>query len=92
CELLLNYLPAFQARCVAGITINAKRCRQYFESSVSLATVLNPIIGYLNAAEVVKEAVKTGKTIVQIVRERKLLDEAKLAELLSPQNVTGPLH
>ena len=54
--------------------------------------MLNPLIGYLAAAEVVKEAVKTGKSIVQIVRDRKLVDEAKLAELLSPQNVTGPLQ
>jgi aspartate ammonia-lyase len=92
CDLLLNYLPAFQARCVEGITANVKRCRGYFESSVSLATVLNPLIGYLAAAEVVKEAVKTGKSIVQIVRDRKLVDEAKLAELLAPENVTGPLR
>lgn len=91
CQLLLTYLPIFADRCVAGITANAARCRQYFESSVSLATVLNPIIGYLAAAEVVKEAVKTGESVVQIVRERKLVDESRLAELLSPKNVTGPL-
>jgi len=92
CDLLINFLPAFQTRCIQGITANVARCRGYFESSVSLATVLNPLIGYLKAAEVVKEAVKTGKSIVQIVRERKLVDEAKLAALLSPKNVTGPLH
>jgi aspartate ammonia-lyase len=92
CQLLLNYLPRFGQRCVSGIVANEARCRGYFESSVSLATVLNPIIGYLAAAEVVKESVKTGKSVVQIIRERKLVDEKKLAELLSPENVTGPLR
>ena len=91
CQILLNFLPQFGARCVDGITANAAQCRKFFESSVSLATVLNPLIGYLAAAEVAKEAVKTGRSIVEIVRDRKLVDESKLAELLDPKNITGPL-
>jgi fumarate hydratase, class II len=92
CQLLISYLPLFQARCVEGITANEAKCRQYFESSISLATILNPLIGYLKAAEVVKEAVKTGRPILQVVREKNVADPAKLAELLRPENVTGPLH
>ncbi|MCG3179411.1 MAG: Aspartate ammonia-lyase [Phycisphaerae bacterium] len=92
CDLFIKYLPLFEAWCVQGITADEARCRMYFESSVSLATILNPLIGYLKAAEVVKEAVKTGKPILQVVREKNVADPDKLAELLKPENVTGPLH
>lgn len=92
CELLARFLPQFAQRCVEGIAADAARCRGYFERSVSLATVLNPLIGYMAAADVVKEAVRTGKSIMQIVRERNLVDETTLAKLLDPKWITGPLE
>src|SRR6185437_1754411 len=52
--ILANMLRQFDKYCVAGITANEARCRQYAESTVSLATALNPYIGYAKAAEIVK--------------------------------------
>jgi aspartate ammonia-lyase len=92
CAILISYLPIFQAKCVEGITAKPERCLDYFENSVGLATVLNPLIGYLKAAEVAKEAEKSGKSILQVVRETGVVPEEKLRELLEPGNVTGPLH
>jgi aspartate ammonia-lyase len=92
CDILINFLPVFQTRCVEGIKANPDRCRDYFENTVGLATVLNPLIGYLKAAEVAKQAEKSGKSILQVVRETGVVPEEKLKELLEPKNVTGPLH
>ncbi|MEW6200915.1 MAG: aspartate ammonia-lyase, partial [bacterium] len=77
-------------RCVDGIKPRPERCRHYFEISQGLATVLNPIIGYSNAAEVVKEAERTGETILQVIRRKKLLTEAEIKKLFAPSQLTKP--
>jgi aspartate ammonia-lyase len=88
-DILKNYLPIFTEKCIKGITVDRERCRHYFESSVAMATLLNPYIGYLNAAEVAKEAQKRGVPVPQIIRERKLLTEEQIADILDPDKVTG---
>ncbi|HVO30468.1 MAG TPA: aspartate ammonia-lyase [bacterium] len=80
----------FAERCVRGISWDLERCRRYFESSTGMATILNPHIGYLAAAEVAKQAAKEGRSVVEIVRERKLLDETTLAAILAPKRLTEP--
>ena len=82
--ILTNMLRRFDLDCIAGITANRARCQQYAESTVSLATALNPYIGYAKAAEIVKESVATGRTIVDLAREKKLLSEKEIAEILDP--------
>jgi len=69
-------------RCVDGIEADVDRCRRYAEDSPSVATSLNPWLGYDVAAEVVKEAVRTDRSIREVVRERGLLDEADLDRAL----------
>jgi aspartate ammonia-lyase len=88
--LLAPTLRVLREKCVAGIEANEAVCRRYFERSISLATALNPIIGYAKAAEVAKESAKTGKTVVEIVRERKLLTEDQMAKVFSPEGMTNP--
>jgi aspartate ammonia-lyase len=89
-EILRSYLPVFADRCVRGIEADEARCRAYFESSVGLATLLNPYIGYTRAAEVAKESVKTGKTLRQLILEKGLMTEPQLAAALDPKRVTEP--
>jgi len=81
-RLLANVSTVFAERCVAGITANVERCRDYAESSPSVGTSLNPYLGYEGAAEVIKESMKTGRSIREIVLERGLLDEATLDQAL----------
>ena len=88
-KILTNAVKVFDEKCVRGITANAERCKKYAEGSVSNATALNPILGYLNTAEVVKEAVKTGKTIRQICEEKKLVEKSKLEEILNLEKQVG---
>ena len=88
--ILANMLHQFDVYCIAGITANRARCQMYAESTVSLATALNPYIGYAKAAEIVKESVATGRTIVELAREKKLLSEKEIAEILDPKRMTEP--
>jgi aspartate ammonia-lyase len=85
-------LRQFDRSCVAGITANEARCRQYAESTVSLATALNPYIGYAKAAEIVKESIKSGRSIIELAREKKLLSEKEIAEILDPARMTEPQY
>ncbi|MGC9291756.1 MAG: aspartate ammonia-lyase [Acidobacteriaceae bacterium] len=88
--LLANALRQYDQHCIRGITANGKRCQFYAESTVSLATALNPYIGYAKAAEIVKESVATGRSVLDIAREKKLLGEREIAEILDPVRMTTP--
>src|SRR5271170_5861179 len=90
--ILANMLRQFNDRCLAGITANAERCNFYAQSTVSLATALNPYIGYAKAAEIVKESISTGKSIIEIARSRDLLSETEISEILDPIRMTEPQY
>jgi aspartate ammonia-lyase len=90
--ILTNMLRQFTEKCVAGITANAKRCDFYVQATVSLATALNPYIGYAKAAEIAKEAVAAGRSIIEIAREKKLLSEQEITEILDPARMTEPVR
>jgi len=77
-------------RCVSGITADEARCRELLDRSTAVATALSPYIGYAATAEIAKTAVKEGRSIADIVRERKLIPEDKLAQILSPEEMTSP--
>lgn len=89
-QILTNTLATFTDNCIKGITANEEQCRQYAETSPSLATALNSLIGYKKAAQVVKTALAEKKTIPQVVREMDLLDEATLSAALDPASLTEP--
>jgi aspartate ammonia-lyase len=87
--ILTNMLRQLDERCVQGITANEARCEFYAQSTVSLATALNPYIGYAKAAEIVKESVASGRSIIEIAREKGVLSEEQIAEILDPGKMTG---
>jgi aspartate ammonia-lyase len=62
------------------------------QATVSLATALNPYIGYAKAAEIAKEAVATGKSIIEIARAKKLLSDEQIKEILDPARMTEPVR
>jgi aspartate ammonia-lyase len=89
-SVLKNAIDAFREKCVVGITANQEVCNNYADRTLALATVLNPYIGYLNAAEVVKESMKSGRTIKDIVKDRKLLNDDEFAKVFDPARLTEP--
>ena len=88
--ILTNMLRVFTDKLVVGITANEKRASFYAQSTVALATALNPYIGYAKAAEIAKESVATGRSIIDIARDKKLLSEKEIEEILDPVNMTEP--
>ncbi|HYL93870.1 MAG TPA: aspartate ammonia-lyase [Alphaproteobacteria bacterium] len=90
--ILSNMLRVFTEKCIKGLTANEKRNNFYAQSTVSLATALNPYIGYQKAAEIVKESVATGRSIIDIARDKKLLSEEEIQAILDPVSMTEPQY
>ena len=88
--ILGNAMTVLTTRCVNGIQADEARCRELLDRSTAVATALSPYIGYAETADIAKAAVKTGRSIADIVRERKLLPDDKLAAVLSPEAMTSP--
>jgi aspartate ammonia-lyase len=88
--ILGNALTILREKCIDGIVADKARCAHYAEGSMGLATALNASIGYANAAEVCKEAVKSGKTILQVIRDKKILTEAEITKIMDPVKMTEP--
>lgn len=94
-RLLANVSRLLADRCVAGITANEDRMREYAESSLSIVTPLNRHVGYEEAAEIAKQALREQKTIKQVVIERGhvadgTLTEERLDEILDVLSMTRP--
>ena len=89
-RLLGNAADAFTEKCVVGIEANEERCRELVELSMAMVTSLAPKIGYDRAAEIAKESARTGKTVREICREKKVLQENELESALDPVAMTQP--
>jgi fumarate hydratase class II len=89
-NLLANVCDVFVNKLLSGLKVNEKRCAELVEQSLMNVTAIAPAIGYDNAAKVAKQAMAEGKTIRQIARELKLLDDATLDKLLNYDAMTRP--
>lgn len=87
--LLFKSLPLFRTQCIDGITVNTEVQKKYIERSVGIVTALNPVLGYEKTTELAKEALQSGKGILELIREKKLLTEDQIAKLLDPATMTG---
>ena len=88
--ILTGATNAFVDFCVEDMQANEEACTASVEKSLSMVTSLNPLIGYERAAELAKEAFKTGKTIRQLCEEKNILPADKLKEALDPWRMTEP--
>jgi len=88
-HLLFNTSKTFRTKCIDGITLNEKVLEHYLETTVGIVTALNPVIGYEKATELAADAYKSGKGILEIIREKKILTEQQIADLLDPVKLTN---
>ena len=88
-DMLKNFLPIFAANLIDGIKANRDQLASYMEKSPVLVTLLNPYIGYLKAAEIYKESLKSGKSIRELVLGKGLMTKAELDKALSRENMLG---
>ena len=80
----------FVDNCVIGITANETRCRYFVENSVGIITAICPYVGYQKAAEIAKEAIKTGESVRKLIIEKGLLTKEQMDEIMDPVQMTEP--
>lgn len=83
-DILSNAVAAFTENCVKGITVNETTCREDIARCFSIATALNPAIGYDKSTEIVKKSRQTGKSVAEVARSESGLSEEELSSLLDP--------
>ncbi|MDW0150702.1 MAG: aspartate ammonia-lyase [Nitrososphaeraceae archaeon] len=88
-DMLINFLPIFATNFINGIQVNSERLRQQVEKSPILITLLNPYVGYLTAAEIYKESLRTGRGIRELILRKKLMSEKELEDALSYERIIG---
>jgi aspartate ammonia-lyase len=87
--LFINAARTLREHCIDGITANADVCRHYVDYSIGTVTALNPVIGYDRATELAAEATKTGRGILELIREKQILSEEQIRQVLDPMAMTG---
>jgi aspartate ammonia-lyase len=87
--MFMNAARTLRVHCVEGITANEDVCRHYVDYSIGTVTALNPVIGYDKATELATEAMRTGRGIMELIREKKILTPDEIARVLDPAAMTG---
>ncbi len=83
-------VQTFVDNCVIGITANENRCRYFVENSVGIITAICPYVGYQKAAEIAKEAIKTGESVRKLIIEKGILTKEQMDEIMDPVQMTEP--
>ena len=91
-KILTEGINIFVKKAIKGIKANKERCQYYAENSLSLVTALNPILGYDKCAEIVKESLKSKKTIKEIILEKRYLSQKEVKKFLNPKFLTKPVR
>lgn len=89
-KILTCSLEVLSNKCIKDITANEEVCKNYADTSPSLATFLNPILGYDKASAIVKSAAAKGKTIKEELLEEKIMTEKEINRIFNPVRLTSP--
>jgi len=87
--LLNNYLPVFIEKCVSGIEADEAKCRSYLEKNPSIATFLDPHIGYMKSAEIAKEALRRNMSVRDLVVEKGILTPEQIEQIFDWEFLIG---
>ncbi len=87
-RLLANVSRVFVDKALAGLAANRERAEGYVEGSISMATALNPLIGYDSAAKIAKKSHATGRTVRELAYEESGLSREQIDEALHPRRQT----
>jgi fumarate hydratase class II len=88
-HLLSGAAEALGSKAIAGLTVSEDRLRELAAKNPILATALAPRIGYDASAAIAQEVVRTGRTVMEVAREKTSLTEPELREILDPAKMTG---
>jgi len=88
-EMLTNLLNLLKST-ISQLKPNLKRIEHNINSSAAVATLLSPALGYQTASQLVKEAEETGRAVIDLVLEKKLISPDNLQRFLSPEVMASP--
>jgi fumarate hydratase class II len=89
-ELIGDASRVFAERCIDGTVANEDRIKQLLNESLMLVTALNPHVGYDKAAEIAKQAHKSGSTLKEAAIASGYLTSEQFDEWIVPENMIGP--
>ncbi|MFZ3131592.1 MAG: aspartate ammonia-lyase [Desulfosporosinus sp.] len=89
-ELLNNGVTLFREKCIAGIIPNKEKCRENLEKSAVLAAALVQHLGYDQAAQIARKALREDKTIRDVLEKENVFPSSRIEEILNPFEVTKP--
>ena len=89
-QIMTNAIHTVRDRCIIGIKANLEQCEKYAFQTSQVATVLGPVIGYDKASEITKEAVLTKRKVQELLREKKILTDEQINNLMNINNLTQP--
>ncbi len=81
-DWLTNAMHAATEKNLKGLIVNRERCYTFIHDSVGLATLLNPTIGYMKAADIAKESEKSGKPVREIVAHHQIMSREEFDALV----------
>jgi aspartate ammonia-lyase len=87
--MFINAARTLRTECVDGITANLDVCAHYVNHSIGTVTALNPVIGYDRSTELAAEAATSGRGILELIREKGILSDQQIADVLDPMAMTG---
>ncbi len=91
-NLLKNASYNLKEKCIEGITANPEICLRNVMSSIAIVTYLDPVLGHETCDSIGKECAKSGKSVSEVVLERKLLTQEQLDEIFSVENMLRPKY
>jgi aspartate ammonia-lyase len=88
-RMLTRGMKVLREKCIVGIEADRERCQELLEHSLVAVTAINPYVGYSEASRVAKEALKSRRSIREVVLAENLMTEAQLAEAFATENLLG---
>ncbi|MGP9832536.1 class II fumarate hydratase [Marinobacter sp. NSM] len=87
-RLLTGASSILADKAMKGFTVNADNLNAGVGRNPVLVTALNPEIGYTLAADIAKEAYRTGRPVIDVAEERSGLSRQRLEKLMDPLQLT----
>ncbi|EFI42304.1 MULTISPECIES: aspartate ammonia-lyase [Peptoniphilus] len=89
-ETLSGAIITLAENCIKDITANKEECKHLVEHSIGMITAINPYVGYEKAAEIAKEALKTGQSIKELIIRDNLIPIDEIDDILNPFKMIKP--
>ena len=89
-RMLTNACNMMTDRCVLQITANVERCEAMVRNSIGIVTAFSPFIGYEKSTAIAKQALVSGRNVIDLIKEEGLLSDEKIETIMKPENLTGP--